>query len=209
MRSNQSIQRKSVLNIHWKDWCWSWNSNTLATWCEEPTHWKRPWCWERLRAGGEGDDRRWDGWMASPTRWTWVWVNSGSWWWTGRPGVLQFMGSQRVRHDWATELNWILVIFSCCLFCQSHPTLCNPIDCSKPDLPIHHQLPELTQTHVHRVGDAIQPSHPLSSPSPPTFNLSQYQGLSQWVISSHQVAKVLEFHLQHQSFQWTPRTGLF
>ena len=65
-----------------------------------------PWCWERLKAGGEGDDRGWDGWMASPTQWTWVWVNSGSWWWTGRPGMLQSMGSQRVRHDWATELNW-------------------------------------------------------------------------------------------------------
>ena len=62
--------------------------NTLATWCKELTHWKRPWCWERLKAGGEGDDRGWDGWMASPTRWTWVWVKSGSWWWTGRPGVL-------------------------------------------------------------------------------------------------------------------------
>ena len=70
------------------------------------THWKRPWCWERLKAGGEGDDRGWDGWMASPTQWTWVWVNSGSWWWTGRPGVLQSMGSQRVGHDWVTELNW-------------------------------------------------------------------------------------------------------
>ena len=67
-------KRRSVLNIHWKDWCWSWNSNTLATWCEELTHLKRPWCWERLRAGGEGDDRGWDGWMASPTRWTWVWA---------------------------------------------------------------------------------------------------------------------------------------
>ena len=98
--------RRSVLGVHWKDWCWSWNSNTLATWCEELTHMKRPWCWERLRAGGEGDDRQWDGWMASPTRWTWVWVDSGSWWWTGRPGVLRFMGSQRVGHDWATELNW-------------------------------------------------------------------------------------------------------
>ena len=71
---------------------------------------KRPWCWERLRAGGEGNDRGWDGWMASPTQWTWVWVNSRNWWWTGRPGVLQFMGSQRVRHDWATELNWTYTI---------------------------------------------------------------------------------------------------
>ena len=98
--------RKSILNIHWKDWYWSWNSNTLATSCEELTHLKRLWCWERLKVGKEGDDRRWDGWMASPTQWTWVWVNSGSWWWTGRPGMLQSMGSQRVGHDWATEQNW-------------------------------------------------------------------------------------------------------
>ena len=77
----------------------------LATWCEEPTHRKRPWCWERLKAGGKGDDRGWDDWMAPPTRWTWIWVSSGSWWWTGSPGVLQSMGSQRVRYDWA--LNWI------------------------------------------------------------------------------------------------------
>ena len=78
----------------------------LATWCEELTHWKRPWCWERLKAGGEGNDSGWDGWMASTTWWTWVWVNSRSWWWTGRPDMLQFMGSQRVRHDWVTRLNW-------------------------------------------------------------------------------------------------------
>ena len=101
-------QRKSVLSVSWKDWCLSWNSNTLATWFEELTHWKRPWCWEKLRAGGERDDRGWDGWMASLTRWTWVWMDSGSWWWTGRPGVLQFMGSQRVGHDWVTELtDWL------------------------------------------------------------------------------------------------------
>ena len=80
--------------------------NNLATSCEQLTHWKRLWCWEGLGAGGEGDDRGWDGWMASLTWWTWVWVNSGSWWWTGRPGMLRFMGSQRVGHNWATELNW-------------------------------------------------------------------------------------------------------
>ena len=79
-----------------------------ATSCKELTHWKRLWCWEGLWAGGEGDDRGWDGWMASQTQWTWVWVNSRSWWWTGRPGVLQFRGSQRVGHNWATELNWNL-----------------------------------------------------------------------------------------------------
>ena len=105
-RSSQSILKEISPGVHWKDWCWSWNSNTLATSCEELTHWKRPWCWEGLGAGGEGDDRGWDGWMASPTQWTWVWVNSGSLWWTGRPVMLQFMGSQRVGHDWATELNW-------------------------------------------------------------------------------------------------------
>ena len=85
---------------------------------------------------------------------------------------------------------------------------CNPMNRSMPGLPVYHQLLEFTQTHVHRVSDAIQPSHPLLSPSPLAFNLSQHQGLSKWVSSSHQVAKVLEFQLQHQSFQWTPRTDL-
>ena len=89
---------------------------------------------------------------------------------------------------------------------QSCPTLCDPRDCSTPGLPVNHQLPELTQTHVHWVGDTIQWSHTLSSPSPPAFNLSQHQGLFKWVSSLHQVAKVLEFQLQHQSFQWTLRT---
>ena len=91
---------------------------------------------------------------------------------------------------------------------QSCPTLCYPMNRSTPGLPVHHQLLESTQTHVHQVSDAIQPSHPLSSPSPPAHNPSQRQGLFQWVNSSHEVAKVLEFQLQHQSFQWTPRTDL-
>ena len=82
-------------------------ANTLVTWCKEPTRWTRPWCWERLKAGGEGDDRGWDGWMASLTQWTWVWVGSGSWWWMGKPGTLQFMGLQRVRMTkW---LNWTCI----------------------------------------------------------------------------------------------------
>ena len=89
---------------------------------------------------------------------------------------------------------------------QSCPTLCDPMNHSTPGLPVVHQLPEFTQTHVHRVSDAIQPSHPLSPPSPPTLNLSQHQGLFWWVTSLHQVAKLWE--LQHQSFQWTPRTDL-
>ena len=89
---------------------------------------------------------------------------------------------------------------------QSHPTLCEPINCSTPGFPVHHQLPEFAQTHVHLVCNAIQPARPLLSPSPPALNLSQHQGLFQWVSSLHHVAKVLEFQLQHQSFQWTHRT---
>ena len=89
---------------------------------------------------------------------------------------------------------------------QSCPTLCDPVDWSTLDLPVHHPLPEFTQTHVHWVGDAIQPSHPLLIPSPPIFNLSQHQGLFKWGSSSHQVAKVLEFQLQHQSFHQIFRT---
>ena len=92
------------------------------------------------------------------------------------------------------------------LVAHSCLTLCNPMDCSMPGFPVHHQLLKLAQTHVHWVGDAFQPSHPLSSPSPPAFNLSHHQSLFKWVSSSHQVAKVLEFQLQHQSFQWIFRT---
>ena len=93
--------------INWKDWCWSWSSYTWAIWCKELTHLKRPWCWERLKAGGEGDNKGWVGWMASPTLWTWVRASFGSWWWIGKPGVLQSTGSQRVGDDWATERNWL------------------------------------------------------------------------------------------------------
>ena len=110
-RSNQSILKEISWGVHWKDWCCSWNSNTLAISYEELTHWKRPWWWERLRTGGEGDNKGWDGWMVSTTQWTWVWVNSRSWWWTGRPGLLRFMGSQGVGHDWVTELNWIELLY--------------------------------------------------------------------------------------------------
>ena len=97
-------KRKSVLNIHWKDWCWSWSSNILASWCEELTHWKRPWSWERLKAGGEGDNRGWDGWIASLTQWTWVWANSGSledWgaWWATVHGVTK---SRTWLSNWKT-----------------------------------------------------------------------------------------------------------
>ena len=91
---------KSMLNTYWKDWCWS--STTLVTWCKKPTRWKRPWCWERLRAE-KGGDREWDGWMASPIQWTWNWANSKRWQGTRKPSVLQSMGSQRVGHGLPNE----------------------------------------------------------------------------------------------------------
>ena len=107
---SQSL-RKSTLNTLWNKWCWSWSSNTLATWWEELTHWKRSWCWGRMKAGGEGVDRGWDGSMASPTQWTWVWANSRSWWWTRRPGVLHPWGHK----EWDTTewLNWTDSLMSC------------------------------------------------------------------------------------------------
>ena len=172
--------------------------------------------------------------------------------WTEKPGSLQSMGSQRVRHDLATKhqqptllspsyheagllssyaltliLTGIPVLSAIYLpqprtdkpvppslqtpissVGQSCPILCDPMNCSTPGLPVHHKLLELAQTHVHQVSDAIQPSHPLLSSSPPAFDLSQHQGLFQWISSSHQVAKVLELKLQHQSFQWIFRTDL-
>ena len=97
-RSNQSTLRKSNLEYYWQDWCWSWRSR-----CKQLTHWESPWCWERLRAEREEGVRGWDGWMASPMQWTWTWANFGRWWGTGRHGVLQSMGLQRVGHNWATE----------------------------------------------------------------------------------------------------------
>ena len=100
--SNQSILWKSFQNTHWIDWCWSWNSNTLATWCEELIHWKRPWCWERLKVGGEGNDRGWDSWMTSLTWWTWA--SSRSWWWTSWQAAVHGVAKSRTRvSDW-TEL---------------------------------------------------------------------------------------------------------
>ena len=107
-RSSQSILKEINPEYSLEELMLNWNSNTLATWCEAPTHWKRPPCWEILKTGGEGDNRGWDGWVASPTWWTWVWASFRSRWWTGKPGVLQSTGSQREGHDWATKLNRIL-----------------------------------------------------------------------------------------------------
>ena len=111
-RSNQSILKEISPEISLEGLMLKLKLQYFGHLCEELIHWKRPWCWEGLGAGGEGDDRGWDGWMASPTRWMWVWVNSGSWWWTGRPGMLQFTGLQRVGHDWVTKLNWMVVLIA-------------------------------------------------------------------------------------------------
>ena len=102
-RSNQSILKEISPEQSLEGLMLKLNFNTLATWCEELTHWKRPWCWERWKAKGEGDDRGWDGWMASLTQWAWVWASSRIQRWTGKPGVLQSTRSQRVGHDWGTE----------------------------------------------------------------------------------------------------------
>ena len=122
------------------------------------------------------------------------------------PGVWKeclffFSFKQHPRIAWIAPVQFSSVARWC-------PTLCDTMNHIMPGLPVHHQLLEFTQTHVHWVSDGIQPSHPLSSPSPPALNLSQHQGLFQWVSSLHQVAKLLEFQLQHQSFQWTPRIDL-
>ena len=106
-RSNQSILKEISPGISWEGMMLKLKLQYFGHLMRKLTHWKRLWCWEGLGAGEEGDDRGWDGWMASLTRWTWVWVNSGSWWWTGRPGVLRFMRSQTVGHDWATDLIWL------------------------------------------------------------------------------------------------------
>ena len=113
-RSNQSILKEINPEYSLEGLMLNWNSNTVVSWCEEPSHWKRPWCWERVRAGGEEGDRGWDSWMASLTQWTWVWAKSGRWWRTGKPAVLQPMGSQRVGHDWATEEEWHQYLLETC-----------------------------------------------------------------------------------------------
>ena len=141
-----------------------------------------------------------------------IWIRCGQNW-LDRHGELLDLNYEKDR---ITKTKWIKLREKYCIVekcsvqfssvTQSCPTLCDPRDCSTPGLPVHHQLPEFTQTHVHQVGDAIQPSHPLSSPFLPAFNLSQHQGLFQQVSSLHQVAKVLELQLQHQSFLWIFRT---
>ena len=105
------------------------NSSTLATWWENLSPWKRPWSWKRLKAGGKWVDRGWGGWMVSLTWWTWVWASSGSWWWTGKPGMLKSMGLQRVGHDWATKLNLRLLVFKRFAFKHQFPSRCLCVEC--------------------------------------------------------------------------------
>ena len=138
----------------------------------------------------------------NPLRYSHLWnpMDRGAWW-----ATVQGIVKSQTRLSMQTY-TYNSMMFRFNSFAQLCLNLFDSMDCSTPGLPVHHQLPEFTQTHVHWVGDAIQPFHPLSSPSPPAFNLSQHQGLFQWVSSSHQVAKVLEFWLQHQSFQWIFRT---
>ena len=111
-RSNQSILKEITPEYSLEGLMLKLKFQFFATWCKEPAHWRRFWSWERLKAGGEGDDRGWDGWMASPAQWTWVWGNPRRWWRTGKPGVLQCMGSQRVGHDWVTEKQYSTVMKS-------------------------------------------------------------------------------------------------
>ena len=149
--SNQSILKEISPGYSLEGMMLKLKLQYLANSCEELTHWKRLWCLEGLGAGEEGDDKGWDGWMASPTRWTWVWVNSGRWWWTGRPGVLQFMGSQTVRQDWATELNWSSTphlffskIGSNCCSILLDPLLTWKFQCTFPS----HRVPFLGPTDI-------------------------------------------------------------
>jgi len=117
-RSNQSILKEISLEYSLERLMLKLNVQYFGHLIGRTDSLKRPWCWKRLKAGGEGNDRGWDGWMASPTQWTWIWVNSGSQWWIGRPGMLHSMGSQRVGHDWATELNWLKFSFEASLVAQ-------------------------------------------------------------------------------------------
>ena len=152
---------------------------------------ERLWCWEGLGAGGEGDDRGWDGWMASLTRWTWVWVNSGSWWWTGRPGVLRFMGSQRVGHDWATELTELN-----CMRAVLVPKGACP----------HHAAYSWLKTPNHSVSAFPQQPHPVTALAPALYSSEQAQtcpsgpGIWVWSVNGSE-------HLAGRGRGWSGRMG--
>ena len=195
-RSNQSILKESSPEYSSEGLMLKLKLRYFGYVMEELTHLKIPWCWERLKAEGEGDDRRWE-WLGSITD-------------SMDMSLVKFQEFAIDRKRWHAAVHgvaksWTGLIDSTermhyipetiRLVDQSCPTLCEPMNRSTPGLPVHHQLPEFTQTYVHWVSEAIQPSHPLSSPSPPVPNPSQHQSIFQWVNSSHEVAKVLEFQL--------------
>ena len=152
-------QRRSVLNINWKDWCWSWNSNTLATWCEELTHLKRPWCWERLRAEGEGDDNGSDGWMASPTQWIWVWESLGIG--DGQGGLACCSSWGHKKFDMTEQLNWTEL--SMVLTTRIRPNF--PLSPSLPSGSFHKPLTLLHQ-RADRQKTTITQNYPSLSHGP-------------------------------------------
>ena len=151
-RSNQSILKEISPEYSLEGLILKLKLQYLATWCKELTHLKRPWCWERLRVGGEGNDKGWDGRMASPTQWTWVWASSGSWWWTGKPGVLQTMGLQRIGHDQATELTWGCHSPSSCLHNSYLHFHCHSIYDSDLPFSLSQKPLWLYQTHLDNPG---------------------------------------------------------
>ena len=188
--------------MHWRFWCWSWSSNILPPDRKSQLIVKDPDAgkdWRQEKGTKEDEMVRWhhrlDGHKFAQG-----------------PGVGDGQGSLVCCSPWDhKEAGQFVVLFACCCcsVAESCLILVNPMDCSMPGLPVLHPLPEFAQTHVHWLGDAIQPSHPLLSTSPPAFNLSQHQGIFQWVGSSHQMAKVLKLQLQHQSFSWINIQGWF
>ena len=188
------MQETQVGSLGWEDSLEKWmatHSSILA--------WRIPWTEEPDGLQSMEVQRVWHNWEPNTCTFFHIWLVT-----TAEPQKKHFFLSHIQASQAAAVLQISLIQFRS--FTQFFPTLCNPMDHSTPVFSVQHQSPEPAQTHVHQISDVIQPSHPLSSPSPPTFNLSQHQGLFKWVSSLYQVAKILELQLQHQSFQWIFRT---
>ena len=200
--------RRSVLGVHWKDWCWSWNSNTLTTWWEELTHWKRPWHWERLKAGGKENNRGWDGWIASRTQWTWVCVNSGSWWWTGKVECYSSWGCKESdmteRLNW-TELKWMSDQFSSSVMSDSlwpHGLQHARPPCPSPTPGVCSNSYPLSRWSDLTIPSSVVPfsSHLQSFPSSRCFPMSQFFASGCQSIGISASASVLAMNIQ----DWFP-----